>query len=412
MVGEETGRIRISDITGLTIGQDESFEVCTRDRLKRVFRANTKHEAQEWVEALTAVRAEVSKKESTSAFEIADPVGSPNQASWVSSPSNHSSPLHAQFSSWKKRGNLDESVEITEITAKITVGRREVILSRSIPKGSAIKVNEKLFQGDLICVNFSNRGAAFFDMPTIKARANTGTFETTIESTSMKGILQCEVKMEAAKKSFYSYAKDPDLFDALVLITVALLSIQYSYVTGLVILLVAARHAQSFELKYKGRVRAFDLVIQDFTFLTAEKEGAAQEDTGEMEEGIPIKFIKGCAGDREEARRRWKITKAWREKYDVDHRLEQPHPNFEAIKALYPHFFCGRARNGDVVYYEIAKGVDIPKLKANGISNEDLIWHQIWQTEYLWNYLWPDKIHYEMVLVLDLTGIGLSVIYS
>lgn len=407
-MGEETGRIRIRDITGLTIGQDESFEVCTRDRLKRIFRASTKQEAQEWVEALTAVRAEVSKKESAPTVEIADPIGSPSHAG-VGSPINDNSPLHAQFSSWKKRGSPEGSVEITDITAKLAVGGREVIFSRSIPKGSSIKVDEKLFLGDLICVNFSNRGKVILEMPTIKARANTGTFETPIESTSIKGILHCEVKMAAAKKSFHSYAKDPDLFDALVLITVAILAIQYSYVTGLIILLVAARHAQSFEATHKGRVRSFDLVIKDFTFSTSEKEGAVQEDTEEMDGGIPVKFIKGCAGDREEARRRWKITKAWREKHDVDHRLEQPHPNFQAIKALYPHFFCGRARNGDMVYYEIAKGVDIPLLKANGISNEDLLWHQVWQTEYLWNYLWPDKVHYEMVLVLDLTGIGLSV---
>lgn len=33
---------------------------------------------------------------------------------------------------------------------------------------------------------------------------------------------------------------------------------------------------------------------------------------------IPAKFIQGCLGDMMEARRRWDITRKWREEFEVD----------------------------------------------------------------------------------------------
>ena len=47
---------------------------------------------------------------------------------------------------------------------------------------------------------------------------------------------------------------------------------------------------------------------------------------------IPPKFIDGCQGDMVEARRRWDITRAWREEYDLDGILAKPHPTFDVIK--------------------------------------------------------------------------------
>jgi predicted transcriptional regulator len=33
---------------------------------------------------------------------------------------------------------------------------------------------------------------------------------------------------------------------------------------------------------------------------------------------IPPKFIQGCLGDMMEARRRWDITRKWREEFEID----------------------------------------------------------------------------------------------
>lgn len=33
---------------------------------------------------------------------------------------------------------------------------------------------------------------------------------------------------------------------------------------------------------------------------------------------IPPKFISGCQGDMIEARRRWDITRKWREEFEID----------------------------------------------------------------------------------------------
>jgi hypothetical protein len=68
---------------------------------------------------------------------------------------------------------------------------------------------------------------------------------------------------------------------------------------------------------------------------------------------IPPKFIDGCQGDMVEARRRWDITRSWREEFDVDSILSKPHPKFDIIKKHWPHFFLPAAKNGDPVYVEV-----------------------------------------------------------
>jgi hypothetical protein len=47
---------------------------------------------------------------------------------------------------------------------------------------------------------------------------------------------------------------------------------------------------------------------------------------------IPNKFVEGCFGDMREARRRWNITKRWRELNNVEDILNTPQPYFDLIK--------------------------------------------------------------------------------
>ena len=52
-------------------------------------------------------------------------------------------------------------------------------------------------------------------------------------------------------------------------------------------------------------------------------------------EAIPDRYIRGCDGDLEEARRRWDATLAWRREEGVDQILREPQPFFEHIKRHY-----------------------------------------------------------------------------
>lgn len=64
------------------------------------------------------------------------------------------------------------------------------------------------------------------------------------------------------------------------------------------------------------------------------------------------RFIDGCPGDLEEAKRRWRITLQWRKDFGTDEILEKPHKFFDLIKDSYPHWYCCEGRTGQPVYYE------------------------------------------------------------
>jgi hypothetical protein len=64
------------------------------------------------------------------------------------------------------------------------------------------------------------------------------------------------------------------------------------------------------------------------------------------------RFIDGCPGDLEEAKRRWRITLQWRKEFGTDEILEKPHKFFDLIKDSYPHWYCLEGRTGQPVYYE------------------------------------------------------------
>lgn len=64
------------------------------------------------------------------------------------------------------------------------------------------------------------------------------------------------------------------------------------------------------------------------------------------------RFIDGCPGDLEEAKRRWRITLQWRKDFGTDEILEKPHKFFDLIKDSYPSWYCCEGRTGQPVYYE------------------------------------------------------------
>ncbi len=91
-----------------------------------------------------------------------------------------------------------------------------------------------------------------------------------------------------------------------------------------------------------------------------------------------LRYIAGCPGDLEEAKRRWKLTLQWRHDNQIDTILERPHPYFLLIKEAYPHFYCLEGYEGDPVYIERSGQVDQPRLKAAGCGVEELVKHYVY----------------------------------
>lgn len=118
------------------------------------------------------------------------------------------------------------------------------------------------------------------------------------------------------------------------------------------------------------------------------------------------RFIAAEKGDEEKGRQRYENTLQWRKENGIDTILVEPHPTFETIKKYYPQYFHGRSREGLPVYYERPGKIDLPALKREGLSIDDLLRHYMYITEYLWRVIEPIDTG-RSITVLDVTGIGM-----
>ncbi|KUF99207.1 Adenylate cyclase [Phytophthora nicotianae] len=138
-------------------------------------------------------------------------------------------------------------------------------------------------------------------------------------------------------------------------------------------------------------------------------DGITESETNAISGG-PIafspRFIAGEKGDEEKGRARYLATLEWRKENNIDNILVTPHPNFETIKKYYPQYFHGRTRDGLPVYYERPGKIDLPALKREGLSIDDLLRHYMYITEYLWRVVEPNDSG-RSITVLDVTGIGM-----
>jgi len=122
---------------------------------------------------------------------------------------------------------------------------------------------------------------------------------------------------------------------------------------------------------------------------------------------VPLKFIQGCFNDMVEARRRWDITRQWREENGVDAILGEPQPYFDLIKECYPHFWICRSKTGSVVYVEQSGKVDAARMLSSGLSVDDLVRYYVFLTEYTWTKLSPepDGDASKSISVFDIDGV-------
>ena len=127
----------------------------------------------------------------------------------------------------------------------------------------------------------------------------------------------------------------------------------------------------------------------------------------EYKKTMPPRYIPACVGDEVEALRRWKATCEWRDKEGIDTILDEPQPFFSAIKRNYPHFYCGRGKSGNAVYYEYCYKVDIPKLRAVNCNVDDMIRHYLFMSEFAFTKLSPKDTD-KTITVFDMKGVGVG----
>lgn len=71
--------------------------------------------------------------------------------------------------------------------------------------------------------------------------------------------------------------------------------------------------------------------------------------------------------------------------------------------------FCGRDDTEHVILLQRPGLIDLDLAHVNGLSGDDLLYHYIYEMEYLWQILEPSP-NGTMTSIIDLTGLNLSVL--
>eukprot|EP00602_Paraphysomonas_sp_CaronLab_P003563 CAMPEP_0185027420 /NCGR_PEP_ID=MMETSP1103-20130426/12453_1 /TAXON_ID=36769 /ORGANISM="Paraphysomonas bandaiensis, Strain Caron Lab Isolate" /LENGTH=627 /DNA_ID=CAMNT_0027561407 /DNA_START=472 /DNA_END=2352 /DNA_ORIENTATION=- len=145
----------------------------------------------------------------------------------------------------------------------------------------------------------------------------------------------------------------------------------------------------------------FHLTIIEHQYTSPDAPVKAPEDE------IPQRFLNAVDGDIREARRRWDATRKWRETENIDNILNEEQPFFTTIKTMYPHYLCGRGKEGNVVYYERPGEIEIPQLNARGIGIDEMLRHWLFVTEYQYNVVVTGELE-KCITVIDIEKVGMG----
>ena len=147
--------------------------------------------------------------------------------------------------------------------------------------------------------------------------------------------------------------------------------------------------------------KKFNCIIHGHSFTSPEEPIHTQD-------AIPERFIVGCGNDMEEARRRWDITRHWRETEGLDKILLEEQPYFNIIKAHYPHYHAGRGKNGHACYYERPGDLELDELMSRGINLDKMLRHWLFVTEYQWEVLLNGDPLAKSIAIIDVHKVSLT----
>ena len=138
--------------------------------------------------------------------------------------------------------------------------------------------------------------------------------------------------------------------------------------------------------------------------------GGSASPSDNYDPAIWERFVRATKGDEALAQRRYQETEAWRKNNGIDVLLSEPHPQFTTIKQHYPHYYHGRGKRGEPVYYELPAQINLKELKRSGIDLSSLLRHYLLVTDFCWTVL--ERVQHgpqsQSIYVLDLEGIKLK----
>lgn len=362
LFGEERGHVGLDTLLTVRVIDEDStcFEVQSTNNSKRYFRGSTPLICEEWVSAIRSAHKGFIEKDA----RVAE---------------NHET----------------AEVLVNLVTVKSKLANTELVISRNPAWDRMISI-PSLSDGDSLLLTTTNGGTVSLSYDTIAMKCEDGMdFEVSVQSVPLDACLRISftkfnvmsVKydsigagafVDSAVKSLLGMiskvaALERNLLTLVLSSTVLIVSVlsvpYYSPNTSLLFifssLLSFHNISRLFLEMYKVGSMSdtttgliVTMIIHGHTFLSPDATKSHDDD-------IPQRFIDGCEGDLKEARRRWDITRNWRETEGVNTVLQTKQPYFTHIKSLYPFYHAGRGREGHIVFYERPGDLEVAQVRTS-----------------------------------------------
>jgi len=415
LFGVERGHIQLVDILATNIARDDplTFDVQTTDAMK-TFKAASESACEEWV---TALRSAIKLSAHSTAKRGL------NRRTSLTGIKN--------FEMEDDEGTADLAVSLISLVS--AAKQTEAVIAR-LPDWERLVIVSNVCQGDELLISLSNGGIVRLNYNQIIERSENGAeFDAAVTNVSLLSSLRVVLGQEQVDLSGRANSGgSPSKFKALVDVAIALTTERgtaINLVLSLMVMVVALSSAKAIGVD-TTLLFMFAFLLGAYNFNNI-LQGVYSQNTGtqsisvrmilkghtftspdapakEPEDKLPQRFLDGCDQDMKEARRRWDITRHWREVEGVNNILNEPQPHFNTIKALYPHFNCSRGKQGHICFWERPGDFQGDQMAGRGIRTDELVRHWIFCTEYQWQVLAEGNEMAKSIAVLDVNGIGMS----
>lgn len=126
---------------------------------------------------------------------------------------------------------------------------------------------------------------------------------------------------------------------------------------------------------------------------------------------LDSRFLEGCNGEVDEAKRRYVKTMAWRKENDIDNIFLRPAPHFAVMKESFQHYTHKKDKLGHPLSIEYLGSMkkSLEYFLSHGVTEQDAVMHNILMQEFLWKVIDPRPFPEGVMLkIYDIKGISMS----
>lgn len=170
-------------------------------------------------------------------------------------------------------------------------------------------------------------------------------------------------------------------------------------------------------LYHKFRVTCTHVVVgksdESSSGVSEPGSSAGSGDASELlpDDELDSRFLEGCNGDVEDAKRRYVKTMAWRKEHAIDAIFLRPAPHFDVMKESFVHYTHKKDKLGHPLSIERLGSMkkSMEHFVAHGVSEDDAVLHNILLQEFLWKVVDPRPFPEGVMLkIYDIKGISMS----